>query len=109
DIQPSSEGIDVGPERLGHSLDAFFWSGGVPTDGLKKFTQNSSLRFVPIPPSLVAELHEQGGGTRHYRATNMPESAYPGSQHGVAVPTLAVSNLLITRADADPRLTEWVT
>ncbi|GGW67375.1 TAXI family TRAP transporter solute-binding subunit [Streptomyces griseoloalbus] len=109
DIRPSSEGIDAGPDRLGHGLDAFFWSGGLPTDGLKTLAEKSALRFVPIDAGLVAELHEQGSATRYYRATNMPESAYPGSQLGSAVPTMAVSNLLITRADADPRLTEWLT
>lgn len=109
DIRPSSDGIDIGPERLGHGLDAFFWSGGLPTDGLKTLAEQSALRFVPIGADLVSELHEQGGATRYYRATNMPESAYPGSQLGSAVPTMAVSNLLITRADADPRLTEWLT
>ncbi|MFK4156574.1 MULTISPECIES: TAXI family TRAP transporter solute-binding subunit [Streptomyces] len=109
DISPSADGIDTGPGRLGHGLDAFFWSGGLPTDGLKKFTEQSALRFVPIEADLVAELHREGGATRYYRATNMPESAYPGSQLGATVPTMAVSNLLITRADADPRLTEWLT
>ncbi|MFF5159245.1 TAXI family TRAP transporter solute-binding subunit [Streptomyces sp. NPDC000348] len=109
DIRPSPDGIDTGPERLGRGLDAFFWSGGLPTDGLKTLAEQSALRFVPIGADLVSELHEEGGATRYYRATNMPESAYPGSQLGSAVPTMAVSNLLITRADADPRLTEWLT
>ncbi|MBT3152317.1 TAXI family TRAP transporter solute-binding subunit [Streptomyces sp. CHD11] len=109
DIRPSSDGIDTGPGRLGHGLDAFFWSGGLPTDGLKTLAEQSALRFVPIEAELVAKLHAQGGATRYYRATNMPESAYPGSQLGSAVPTMAVSNLLITRADTDPRLTEWLT
>ncbi|MGX1314897.1 TRAP transporter TAXI family solute receptor [Streptomyces calvus] len=109
DISPSADGIDTGPERLGHGLDAFFWSGGLPTDGLRALAEKSALRFVPIDAELVTELHKQGGATRYYRATNMPESAYPGSQLGSAVPTMAVSNLLITRADADPRLTEWLT
>ncbi|PWI08515.1 hypothetical protein DIZ27_21680 [Streptomyces sp. NWU339] len=109
DIRPSADGIDTGPGRLGHGLDAFFWSGGLPTDGLRTFSENSGLRFVPITADLVAQLHRQSGATRYYRATNMPESAYPGSQHGATVPTMAVSNLLITRADADPRLTEWLT
>ena len=40
---------------------------------------------------------------------NMPESAYPTIQQGATVPTIAVSNILITRADMDERLTEWVT
>ncbi|MET7293735.1 TAXI family TRAP transporter solute-binding subunit [Streptomyces griseoloalbus] len=109
DIRPSSDGIDTGPDRLGHGLDAFFWSGGLPTDGLKRLAEKSALRFVPIDAGLVAELHERGSATRYYRATNMPESAYPDSQLGSTVPTMAVSNLLITRADADPRLTEWLT
>ncbi|MEZ3181903.1 TAXI family TRAP transporter solute-binding subunit [Streptomyces pimonensis] len=109
DIRPSSDGIDTGPKRLGRGLDAFFWSGGLPTDGLKTLTEQSAIRFVPIDADLVSELHRESGATRHYRATNMPESAYPGSQLGSAVPTMAVSNLLITRADADPRLTEWLT
>lgn len=109
DIKPFSDGIDSGPGRLGHGLDAFFWSGGLPTDGLKTFAERSALRFVPIDADLVAKLHDQGGATRYYRATNMPESAYPGSQLGSAVPTMAVSNLLITRSDVDPRLTEWLT
>lgn len=109
DIEPSSDGIDTGPGRLGHGLDAFFWSGGLPTDGMRAVTEEGGLRFVPIDTDLVSKLHEQGGATRHYRATNMPESAYPGSQLGSAVPTMAVSNLLITRTDADPRITEWLT
>lgn len=109
DIVPSADGIDTGPGRLGHGLDAFFWSGGLPTDGLKKYAEDSALRFVPIDASLIAKVHEKGRATRYYRATNIPESAYPGSQLGAAVPTMAVSNLLITRADTDPRLTEWLT
>ncbi|MFJ4541308.1 TAXI family TRAP transporter solute-binding subunit [Streptomyces tibetensis] len=111
DIVPSSDGIDTGPKRLGHGLDAFFWSGGLPTDGLSRLAKKSAsaFRFVPIDAKLVARLHDQGGATRYYRATKMPESAYPTIQRGKAVPTLAVSNLLITRSDMDPRLTEWLT
>jgi TRAP transporter TAXI family solute receptor len=109
DITPRSDGIDTGPEQLGHGLDAFFWSGGLPTDGLKQLAESSTFRFVPIDAELVAKLHDQGGATRYYRATNMPESAYPTIQNGDPVPTLAVSNLLVTRKDMDPRLTEWLT
>ncbi|MEU6526896.1 TAXI family TRAP transporter solute-binding subunit [Streptomyces sp. NPDC046924] len=109
DIRPSADGIDTGPGRLGRGLDAFFWSGGLPTDGLQTLSEDSRLRFVPITADLVAQLHRQSGATRHYRATNMPESAYPRSQRGATVPTMAVSNLLITRTDTDPRLTEWLT
>ncbi|MFG3104336.1 TAXI family TRAP transporter solute-binding subunit [Streptomyces sp. NPDC048182] len=109
DVTPSADGIDTGPGRLGHGLDAFFWSGGLPTDGLKRIARSGAFRFVPIGPDLVSALHASGGATRYYRGTNMPESAYPAMQNGVAVPTMAVSNLLMTRADMDPRLTRWLT
>jgi len=110
DITPFADGIDKGPKRLKKGdIDAFFWSGGLPTQGLATLADNFIFRFVPISADFVAKLHEQGGATRYYRATNMPESAYPSIQNGVAVPTIAVSNLLMTRADVDARLTEWVT
>ncbi|MGP2439972.1 TAXI family TRAP transporter solute-binding subunit [Streptomyces sp. JW3] len=109
DITPRADGIDTGPERLGHGLDAFFWSGGLPTDGLERIAKKPSFRFVPIEEKLVAKLHDQAGPTRYYRAAAMPESAYPTVQNGYAVPTMAVSNVLITREDADPRITEWLT
>ncbi|WP_128430832.1 TAXI family TRAP transporter solute-binding subunit [Streptomyces cyaneus] len=109
DITPRSDGIDTGPKRLGHELDAFFWSSGVPTDGLEKIAETSAFRFVPIDAGLVAKVHAQGDAAHFYRATNMPESAYPTVQNGDTVPTIAVSNLLITRKDMDPRLTEWLT
>lgn len=110
DVRPAADGIDTGPGRLRQgAIDAFFWSGGLPTDGLKQLASTFAFRFVPIEADLVSKLHAEGGATRYYRATNMPESAYPGIQHGETVPTIAVSNLLMTREDMDPRLTEWVT
>ncbi|GAA4820610.1 TAXI family TRAP transporter solute-binding subunit [Streptomyces ziwulingensis] len=109
DITPAANGIDTGPRELGHGLDAFFWSGGLPTEGLERIAGTSPFRFVPIDQTLVTELHEQGGATRYYRPTNMPETAYPTVQNGSVVPTMAVANLLMTRDDMDPRLTEWLT
>ncbi len=109
DITPRSDGIDTGPKRLGRALDAFFWSGGVPTVGLRDIAETSAFRFVPISPALVAKVHAQGDAAHFYRAANMPETAYPRIQKGNTVPTIAVSNLLVTRKDMDPRLTEWLT
>ncbi|MFE9445457.1 TAXI family TRAP transporter solute-binding subunit [Streptomyces sp. NPDC006602] len=110
DITPLSDGIDTGPDRLKRGeMDAFFWSSGLPTAGLEKLSATYAFRFVPIGTDLVAKLHEQGGASRYYRATNMPESAYPPIQKGATVATIAVSNLLMTRTDMDPRLTEWLT
>ncbi|KOV70623.1 hypothetical protein ADL01_21090 [Streptomyces sp. NRRL WC-3618] len=110
DITPFADGISTGPGRLQRGqIDAFFWSGGLPTNGLVQLAKTFPFRFVPIDADLVTKLHEQGGASRYYRATNMPESAYPSIQDGSTVATLAVSNLLMTREDVDPRLTEWLT
>ncbi|MFF4441357.1 TAXI family TRAP transporter solute-binding subunit [Streptomyces sp. NPDC001621] len=110
DITPVSDGIDIGPGRLQQGkIDAFFWSGGLPTKGLVALAKKSAFSFVPIDDELIARLHDEGQEARYYRAANIPESAYPAVQQGLQVPTIAVSNVLITRADVDPRLTEWVT
>ncbi|GGJ05669.1 TAXI family TRAP transporter solute-binding subunit [Streptomyces brasiliensis] len=110
DITPMSDGIDTGPDELMRGrIDALFWSGGLPTNGLVQLARKFDFRFVPIEADLVATLHRQSEAARYYRATNMPESAYPSVQQGSTVPTIAVSNLLMTREDMDPRLTEWVT
>ncbi|MCH0561918.1 TAXI family TRAP transporter solute-binding subunit [Streptomyces sp. MUM 2J] len=110
DIEPEADGIARAPGRLEHgAIDAFFWSGGLPTNGVRQLAESFPVRFVPIDADLVARLHRDGGATRYYRATNMPESAYPSVQNGAPVATMAVSNLLITRTDVDPRLTEWLT
>ncbi|MEU9988318.1 TAXI family TRAP transporter solute-binding subunit [Streptomyces sp. NPDC048045] len=110
DITPSSDGIDTGPARLAQGrIDAFFWSGGLPTKGLVELAQRTGFKFVPIGGDIVTRLHAEGGAARYYRATSIPESAYPSVQHGSTVPTIAVSNVLMTRTDMDPRLTEWLT
>ncbi|MFE9449856.1 TAXI family TRAP transporter solute-binding subunit [Streptomyces sp. NPDC006739] len=110
DITPLADGIDTGPGQLKNGgIDAFFWSGGLPTNGLVELARTFAIRFVPIDGDLVTKLHAEGDAARYYRATNMPESAYPSAQQGSTVPTIAVSNVLMTRADMDPRLTEWVT
>ena len=94
--------------RLGRTFDAFFWSGGLPTRGLQTLAESESFKFVPISSGLISELHTQGAAMRYYRPTNIPESTYD-VQEGYSVPTIAVSNLLITRKDLNPRLTEWLT
>ncbi|MFD5538102.1 TAXI family TRAP transporter solute-binding subunit [Streptomyces sp. NPDC127079] len=110
DIVPVADGIDTGPEQLRQGkIDAFFWSGGLPTKGLVDLAKRFPFTFVPIDGNLVTRLHSEGEAALYYRATNMPESAYPSVQENTPVATIAVSNVLITRKDMDPRLTEWVT
>jgi TRAP transporter TAXI family solute receptor len=110
DITPLSDGIGTMPDLLRrHRIDAFFWSGGLPTGAITELSKHFAIRLVPISTDLVARLHAQGGASRYYRASVMPADAYPDAQQGSAVQTVAVANLLMTREDMDPGLTEQLT
>ncbi|QES44223.1 hypothetical protein DEJ49_27395 [Streptomyces venezuelae] len=109
DIEPVAAGIDTMPGLLkSGSIDAFFWSGGLPTNSVRALSKKMDIKLVKLG-YLVEALHKQGGGSRYYRAATMPADAYPEAQHGSAVPTLAVANLLVTTDRTDPALTEQLT
>ncbi|MFD4414171.1 TAXI family TRAP transporter solute-binding subunit [Streptomyces sp. NPDC058475] len=110
DIEPRADGIATMPDLLEqHKIDAFFWSGGLPTSAVLELSKSYDIRLVPIGSDLIKKLHEQGGASRYYRAAVMPADAYPRAQRGSSVQTLAVANYLITREDADAKLTEQLT
>ncbi|QEV20645.1 TAXI family TRAP transporter solute-binding subunit [Streptomyces alboniger] len=109
DIEPVSAGIDTMPGLLKDgSIDAFFWSGGLPTTSVRELSKKMDIRLVKLG-YLVDRLHKQGGASRYYRAATMPADAYPDAQQGSAVPTLAVANLLVTTDQADADLTAGLT
>jgi TRAP transporter TAXI family solute receptor len=109
-IKPLADGIATMPGLLEqHKIDAFFWSGGLPTSAVLELSKSFDIRLVPIGGDLIKKLHGQGGASRYYRAAVMPADAYPRAQRGSAVQTVAVANFLITREDADAKLTEELT
>ncbi|MEU6120874.1 TAXI family TRAP transporter solute-binding subunit [Streptomyces sp. NPDC047123] len=109
DVEPVAAGIDTMPALLKKgSIDAFFWSGGLPTTSVRDLSKDMDVKLVKLG-YLVDALHKQGGGSRYYRAATMPADAYPAAQRGRAVPTLAVANLLVTTDRADSELTEQLT
>ncbi|WP_283135078.1 TAXI family TRAP transporter solute-binding subunit [Rhizohabitans arisaemae] len=73
------------------TLDALFWSGGLPTGGITDLTTSlkDAVVFVPIDdllPKLVAEYGPV------YQAADLKRDVYGAAQD---VPTVAVPNLLI--------------
>ena len=109
DITALPAGIDTAPNLLqSGDIDAFFWSGGLPTSSVRELSEGLAIRLVPLG-DLVKALHKQGGASRYYRAATMPADAYPQAQQSASVPTLAVANLLVTTDRADPELTEGLT
>ncbi|MDQ0949153.1 TRAP transporter TAXI family solute receptor [Streptomyces phaeochromogenes] len=110
DIQPVSVGIGDMPELLeSKKIDAFFWSGGLPTKAVSDLSDRTDIRLLQITPDLVKKLHEQGQEAEYYRSAVMPADAYPRAQSGESVQTVAVANLLVTRAGTDAELTEGMT
>lgn len=109
DLTSVNAGIDTAPDLLKKDgIDAFFWSGGLPTLTVSELSEEFDIRLVPLG-DLVEELHKQGGASRYYRAAVMPADAYPAAQQNASVPTLAVANLLVTTDQAEPKLTEGLT
>ncbi|MFJ3933226.1 MULTISPECIES: TAXI family TRAP transporter solute-binding subunit [unclassified Streptomyces] len=110
DITPVPAGMDTMPAQLeGGELDAFFWSGGLPTGSVQELSERFDIRLVPLEQELVGRLHAGGDSTTYYRSAVMPADAYPQAQGGVPVPTVAVANLLVTTDRIGPVLTEGFT
>ncbi|MFI0864048.1 TAXI family TRAP transporter solute-binding subunit [Streptomyces smyrnaeus] len=109
DVHPVRKGIDTMPGLLTEGkLDAFFWSGGLPTGAIERLAEGADIRLVQLG-DLLPRLHEQRPGTRYYRAAVMPPDAYPTVQRGRSVKTVAIANLLVTMDRTDAALTEGVT
>ncbi|MFD3567747.1 TAXI family TRAP transporter solute-binding subunit [Streptomyces sp. NPDC058667] len=110
DIKAVSAGIDTMPELLERGrLDAFFWSGGLPTHAVQTLSERFEVRLLPLDSTLVDRLHDVGDSTRHYRSAVIPADAYAKAQDGQPIETLAVANLLVTTEEADAGLVEGFT
>lgn len=109
DIEPVRAGIDRMPQLLvDGKLDAFFWSGGLPTTAIERLAERTDIKLVQLG-DLVKRLHDQEPETRSYRAAVMAPDAYPTVQRGRPVKTVAIANLLVTTDRTDPALTEGIT
>ncbi|MFD0352731.1 TAXI family TRAP transporter solute-binding subunit [Streptomyces sp. NPDC127110] len=109
DITAVGIGIDTMPAELeAGRLDAFFWSGGLPTAAVHELSERFDIRLVQLG-DLVEQLQASGSPARYYRAAVMPQDAYTRARNTSAVATLAVPNLLVTREDTGTELTEQFT
>jgi uncharacterized protein len=109
-------GIDVAPQQLAEGkIDAFFWSGGLPTAGVSALTTLAHVRLVPLgglatPMDTLAASEDKGAqNSQIYRTSTVPRSAYPHTVPDKSISTLAVANLMVTRDDVSTGLVERVT
>ncbi len=107
---------DVRRESLGASasadafkdgkLEAFFWSGGLPTAALLDLAHSSGgVRLLPCDDTLPA-LRERFGPSL-YSPLTIPKRTYAGLQADVA--TVGVANVLVVRADLAEQLAFEIT
>ncbi|GAA4636941.1 TAXI family TRAP transporter solute-binding subunit [Actinoallomurus vinaceus] len=85
-------------------IDAFFWSGGLPTAGIAELAGRLPLRFIPLG-GLAPEIRRRYGP--YYRAATVPGGTYVNVDE---VQTLALANYLVAPPALDAglayRLTE---
>lgn len=87
-------------------LDAFFWSGGLPTASVLDLAHTPGLTLALLPlDDLVAPL-QQRHGTAVYYPTVIPKETY-GTM--ADVPVVAVANMLVTTAAFDEALAYDIT
>jgi uncharacterized protein len=110
DIRAYPVGINQAPAMLlSGKLDAFFWSGGLPTAAVTAMaTPVARIKLVQLG-DLVTRLHAMGPQMQYYRQAVMPADAYPKAQNGQAVATIAVANLLVTTDHSNAGLVERLT
>jgi TRAP transporter TAXI family solute receptor len=109
DLKAEAVGIDKAPGMLrSGKLDAFFWSGGLPTKAVADLAKVMAIKLVPLG-DLADKLHNLDPNTSYYRQAVMPADAYRKVQKGQAVQTVAIANLLITTDRADAGLVERIT
>jgi uncharacterized protein len=90
--------IDDSVPALQHGeIDAFFWSGGLPTPGVTALAELQSLRLVGVDQKAADALRRDFGPS--YRVGTIPAATYPDVPE--ATVTLAVPNLLVTTPGID--------
>jgi TRAP transporter TAXI family solute receptor len=105
DIDRSQLGVEesVSAVRDG-SIDAFFWSGGLPTAAVTDLATTDELVLVPNAEYTKALRDEYGEA---YQETTIPKDTYKGLD--ADVPTIGVPNLLVVHEEMDDGLAHDLT
>ena len=91
-------GLNEGLAALqGGSVDALFWSGGVPTAAIADSNRKAALGFLDLS-ALIPSIRNRYGP--YYDRVLIPGGSYEGIP---AVWTVGVANLLLCRNDLDGR------
>ena len=107
DIQRQQLGASESADAIKDGqIDAYFWSGGLPTGSVTDLgaTPNVGLKLIPhgeLTESLVSTYGS------FYSTETIPGGTYPGQDEDVEV--IVVPNLLVVNADFDEELAYQIT
>ncbi len=88
-------------------VDAFFWSGGLPTSAIQDLAASTGLTIALVPQDDLLPALQAKYGPELYRAVSLPGGAYRGIVDPVAV--IGVSNVLVASKRLTPELVEAIT
>jgi len=93
DVRHQGLGVSESADALKDGkIDAFFWSGGLPSAAIQDLTHTTGISIRLIPSGdLVASLQREFGGL--YFPLEMPAGSYPGVS--APVPVVGVANVLV--------------
>ena len=88
-------------------IDAFFWSGGIPTGSLLDLATTPRLTIRLIETATLLPTLEERYGATVYHLAPIPVSTYPGMTD--AVQTVAVANVLVVHESMDLEVARRIT
>ncbi|WP_339419412.1 MULTISPECIES: TAXI family TRAP transporter solute-binding subunit [unclassified Pseudomonas] len=96
---PFAESVELIKNR---QLDATLQSSGLGMAAIRDLSSVMPLNYVAIPPEVVAKI-----GNAAYHSAVIPANTYDGQPD--AVPTAAITNILVTRSDVPDELAYQMT
>ncbi len=107
---------DIRRERLGvapsvdalkdKKIDAFFWSGGLPTAGVLDLAATPGVRIQLVPLDVLVPALQAKYGNLYFRSVIQKEF-YPGMP--ADAPTIGVANLLVVHQDFNAEMAYQIT
>jgi uncharacterized protein len=105
DINRQGLGVDESVQAMKDgSIDAFFWSGGLPTGAITDLVTTAKITLLDTTPYTDKLIQKYGDV---YRNDTIPKGTYKGV--GKDVPTIAVPNYLVVSEKMDDKLAHDLT
>jgi len=108
DLKLVSLGVSQSVDALKDGkIDAFFWSGGVPTASVMDLASTPGVAWRLVPNDDALDALQQAYGPSLYSRLVIPRGAYAGLSADVAV--VGVANLLVVHRDMPEQLAYDIT